>query len=1399
MQRDQASVSKRISSNNIQHGKLVVKRAILALAAGAACEMMFSPAAHGATSTWITESGTTNWSASSTNWVGGIPTSGSTTVVDIFDTANTLGPAGGVSVEADVDSGLSADPFLLNQLNLNGTTTTNAGTGTITIGGSNELELTGSSAQINMNALYGVSGAGAGTTYEINDAINFNAATTITFASTSGGNLNFNDELDGAGTITIQDNTYGSGGSDRPVNFNGLSAGASTFTGNVNIMAGVLALGPTHSILGVNGYSYNSIFNSYSGTAGNQTVTVSSGAAVAFNEVNGAYIEPQNFVINGNGTNSGVQIPGVLGSDAALDDDSVNFSYTDIMGLAVATNSTVRVDESIGSTGPGAIGPNYGPNWGLFVNGPLAGTGTLTKVGTGFLLLSSTAASVGTYSAFTGNVVIEQGGVATSGGNLITGQDANSDVDELGTNPSGTQTVTVLGTAQTGLASGGSMVIESKYGGSANYPQNFILNGNGTGDIQAYNQASPPAPYGVGESLGADAALQVYNTAYDGDFTLGTLSNGSYVNGGGIAIASNATIRVNTAINPQTSADAGNYGLLVYGPLAGTGNLTLIGSNTDQFAAVYDGASGTILQFGGFLELENTAGAVGSYSAFTGNVTVTQGFVLSTGAVADAMGFNYGTGANSTVAGTGSQTVTIQSSGGVGGSFIFNSGQGAYAQPQNFVINGAGTAAASSFAAYPFLGVDAAIQVFNLQYGDTSIGALDVASASTIRVNTNPGAATGLGLIVNGVLTGSSTLTLIGGNGDEFREEANSPDVLQNAGMLEFGGTAAAADSTYTGNIVVANTSAINSGVDGAILATGKANYAMGYNYGTGANSTVAGTGSQTVTIQSGTTMLLNEGNGAYINPQNFILNGAGTGFIGGGIPVGSDSALEADDVNFGIASIGGLDIHTSATIRVNTDPTSSASAPNLGLQVNGPLAGTGTLTLVGSTGDGIENGSSTPFSEDYGTLILTQSAAAVNGTGDSAFSGNVVVGTPGNSTSGPVLELGPVADPLGTSASQTVTVNNMSAVVINGNTGAYPNPQSFIINGTGTGDSTVGAVGAYASLQAVNIANGNATIGGLSVASNSTVSVSSTAPYGLTVTTGLAGTGNLTVIGGGTLILSSAAAASSATGYGAFSGNVAVNSATLDVSNSSGSATGTGSVTLTGGTLISDSGAISGNVSADATSVIAPGGIGTIGTLSLGGLTTVSGASLNFDLGTRVGLGLVTNGSLLTLGSGTTSIGSGTLVDFTGTPVVGDDYRLIGGTIGGITLSHLSPQGAPGGDVFTLSTSVDSGYIDLVVTSSGPASLTWNNTGASSPDNGTTWDTTNNNWNNGSAATTYGDGALVTFNDTNHGNYAVTLNTTVSPGSVTVNNSSGNYTISGSGSIAGTTSLTKLGIGTLA
>jgi autotransporter-associated beta strand protein len=94
-----------------------------------------------------------------------------------------------------------------------------------------------------------------------------------------------------------------------------------------------------------------------------------------------------------------------------------------------------------------------------------------------------------------------------------------------------------------------------------------------------------------------------------------------------------------------------------------------------------------------------------------------------------------------------------------------------------------------------------------------------------------------------------------------------------------------------------------------------------------------------------------------------------------------------------------------------------------------------------------------------------------------------------------------------------------------------------------------------------------------------------------------------------------------------------------------------------------------------------------------------------------------------------------------------------------------------------------------------GPLTLTWNN--ATGSGDGQTWDFSSQNWNNGSAVASYTDGSNVVFNDSNNAHYAVTLNAMVQPGSVLINNNSGNYTISGSGGIAGTTSLTKSGIGT--
>jgi len=105
---------------------------------------------------------------------------------------------------------------------------------------------------------------------------------------------------------------------------------------------------------------------------------------------------------------------------------------------------------------------------------------------------------------------------------------------------------------------------------------------------------------------------------------------------------------------------------------------------------------------------------------------------------------------------------------------------------------------------------------------------------------------------------------------------------------------------------------------------------------------------------------------------------------------------------------------------------------------------------------------------------------------------------------------------------------------------------------------------------------------------------------------------------------------------------------------------------------------------------------------------------------------------------------------------------------------------------------------------SGGAANLTWNNAGATAPSDGLTWDTTNNNWNNGTSVVAYSDtsnttsGDNVTFTEPNNGNYNVSIPSVVHPTSTTVN-ASGNYVFYGAGGIGGPGGLTKLGTGALA
>jgi autotransporter-associated beta strand protein len=111
--------------------------------------------------------------------------------------------------------------------------------------------------------------------------------------------------------------------------------------------------------------------------------------------------------------------------------------------------------------------------------------------------------------------------------------------------------------------------------------------------------------------------------------------------------------------------------------------------------------------------------------------------------------------------------------------------------------------------------------------------------------------------------------------------------------------------------------------------------------------------------------------------------------------------------------------------------------------------------------------------------------------------------------------------------------------------------------------------------------------------------------------------------------------------------------------------------------------------------------------------------------------------------------------------------------------------------------------FVDSVAGVAGQSTDIWNNSGGSG--DGLTWNTAQPNWNNGAAAITYNDytypttaGDNVVFNDSNHGNYNVSIPGVVHPASVTINNSSQPYWFNGSGGIAGGGGLTKLGTGSL-
>jgi autotransporter-associated beta strand protein len=1167
------------------------------------------------------------------------------------------------------------------------------------------------------------------------------AARTVTIAA----------NLVGSGALEVINNTRTPATATNSINGGSLIlTGSNTlWTGSVLIRGGVLQIGNggAAGTLGTGALAVDAplVFDVTANQTYTQAISVDTGTSGTISNISTGSIALSSVTVNGALTLSNTSTAAATG--AITFSGAITETSTNALGITNALGNIVIAGGIAG--GGGAITVTNGG--GLVSLGAVTGAGALTVGGTGTTRLSGASTYTGNTTVNGGSLIVTAGGNIPASNNWTVASGAILDVS------AGTGT---LSTTSAGSISGSGTIV-----------------GNSNGVVsQGTFSPGPGATIGTLTVNGhltftggtINTTLNAASTATGNDFI--------NVTGTGAGLTLNGSIFLNPTFVGGTPTVGSQYEIVGYtGSLSGTGAIVpqnrsiqiitttpgeIIAQITTAAAAnlVWNSTSNQNWDIVSTVNWHNTGSNQNDVFYQGDNVT----FNDSTPSVQSNINI---------AAQVAPGSVTVNSTG------------------NNYVFGGTGGITGGT-AVNITLGVSNSLTITsnNTYSGGTTI------NSGLVKIGT------GTGVTTSGTL-GSSTITNNGTLLFARSDQPNFSNVIAGNGTIEFGdgGSNASGGGTLSGSNTYTGQTIINSGT----VFPG--------------NNNAFGAATSTVTINTNGQLFSTMGTGVY--PQQIQLNGLGpTSTVATGVLHAGGSTTST--FSGGVVAIGNSIVNVDGGATLALTNTNALTSPNgssvesfgagaLGLGGNMNLNGgelfAGVVNLIPAAG--ITNTLSSPIADNSPTVGTINENGAATGTTvlavDNSYSGTTTItngvlepqsanAIPSTST---IFIVGNAA--LGSLGLTAIGITNITnALSINGRP-ATNTPDILNISGNNTvsGTMTGNTGGSFYDFESDS---GTLTVTG-------TLTTPTSGIRGVALTAQSPGVGNWT----SPILLSGSATISLikngtgtwliSNGASTYSGGTTINQGTLVINAASG-ALGTGNVTMAGGVLASQAGAtdaVAGSVvdGATASYTVAPGGVGTIGTLAIGGLTTTSLGTLSFDLGSGAAPH-ITNGDVLTLGSGTVSIGSGTLLSVGGTPVLGDDYRLIGDTSSGsvvnaIPLANFTLPAAPAGLAFTLSTAVDSGFIDLVVSSGGPANLTWNNGAATG-----LWNSVDSNWNNGTSNATYSDGSQVTFNDNNGGNYGVTLNTTVSPASVAINNSGGSYVIGGSGSIAGTAALSKSGSG---
>jgi|GEM_PF-2136044 len=659
--------------------------------------------------------------------------------------------------------------------------------------------------------------------------------------------------------------------------------------------------------------------------------------------------------------------------------------------------------------------------------------------------------------------------------------------------------------------------------------------------------------------------------------------------------------------------------------------------------------------------------------------------------------------------------------------------------------------------------------------GGITITAGVVAASSNFGNAANGITLQGGGLVHNGTGTVNVTRNLtLGGTVDSFLRAYGSNTLSIDTGITgtgnlhktDTGTVTLTAANTYTGTTIV------GSGIL-QVSATGSLNGTTGIRVQTGTftnlgNVTITGTG---VSDDAGTGYSL-----AVLNNQTFNQQG-------GTLSIVNFGANGTTNISGGTMNVSGNFFLSEQT---------NASARNL--NITG-----GTLNLTSQTGNAIRLGHWNSTATGPTTVTVsggTFDASGSNGLVNVGWDGPATM-TVGGGAGIAILkargiQLDANADTTAYSDTLTISTNGVVEVGVGGMAGASANDKVILNGGTLRASATT----TWSSQMSANA----------STTSSLDVPAGYTATQSGIITNATAGTINKT--GNGTLTLSATGNTFASTlnvnggianVSGTFTGTPTVNintGGTLVTSNAAAFAAGT-PINVNSGGIFSGTGTVAAgvNTTVNAGGILAPGANsfpGAVGTLNLGNLTATAG-ELRLDLNaTNTGTGGANNDLLNVTGTTVNLGGIAILPRFVAAPTSGNTYTIITSTSAPTGTPVLSNLASPANSslVFTLGTVGNSTTLNVT---GAARSLTWNGDGVANA-----WDlnTTSNFQVTAANDATFKSYDNVTFDDTS-ANKSVTLSGTIAPLSVTVNNSAGDYTFSGTGNIVNGV-LTKQGTGKL-